>query len=241
VAIVNEALVKRYWPGQNPVGKRLSNSEGFMEVIGVVKTGKYNGFTEAATPFYYMLLPKDQLPPLITFVVRTSPSAESMLPVLHREVQSVDHDVPVISVKTMGQHLGLRLLPARLAATLATFYGCLALITVAVGLYGVLAYFVSQRTREIGIRMALGARRGDLLRWVMRQGMLLAAIGLMIGLGLGLAASRLLSSFLFGVSPADPVAFLSVTSVILLVALGACWLPARRAASVDPMEALRYE
>ena len=241
VAIVNEALVKRYWPGQNPVGKRVSNSEGFMEVIGVVKTGKYNGFTEAATPFYYMLLPKDQVPPLITFVVRTSPSAESMLPVLHREVQSVDHDVPVISVKTMGQHLGLRLLPARLAAALATFYGCLALITVAVGLYGVLAYFVSQRTREIGIRMTLGARRGDLLRWVMRQGMLLAAIGLMIGLGLGLAASRLLSSFLFGVSPADPVAFLSVTSVILLVALAACWLPARRAASVDPMEALRYE
>src|SRR5947208_16027492 len=88
-----------------------------MEVIGVVKTGKYNGSTEAATPFYYMLLPKDQLPPLITFVVRTSPSAESMLPVLHREVQSVDHEVPVLSVKTMGQHLGLRLMPASFAAT----------------------------------------------------------------------------------------------------------------------------
>jgi ABC-type antimicrobial peptide transport system permease subunit len=157
------------------------------------------------------------------------------------EVAALDKNLPLYDVKTMRLHLGLALLPARLAGSVLGVFGLVALILAAAGIYGVMAYSVAQRTREIGIRMALGANARDVLRLVTRQGMALALIGMVIGLTAALALTQLLKSLLFGVSATDPLTFVVITLLLMVVALLACWIPARRAAKVDPMIALRCE
>ncbi|MGH8335792.1 MAG: FtsX-like permease family protein [Gammaproteobacteria bacterium] len=164
-----------------------------------------------------------------------------MLDTLRRELTSFAPDLPIIDAKTMNEHLALRAFPTRLAAAVAGAFGALALVLAVVGLYGVMAYFVGQRTREFGIRMALGAQRGDILRLVTGRGILLVVCGALAGLAGALATSRFLSSLLLGLNSTDPFTFVAVTLLLMAVTLLACYVPARRAAKVHPMESLRHE
>jgi putative ABC transport system permease protein len=248
VVMVNEAFARRYWSGQEPIGKRVqmgvarsgANDSPYLEVVGVVKDGKYVTLGEEATPFFYLnLAQRSQSSP--TLIVRTSGNPLDYLPAVRGEVAALDKNLPLYDVKTMRQHLGLALLPVRLAGSVLGVFGVVALIMAAAGIYGVMAYSVAQRTREIGVRMALGASAGAVLRLVTRQGMKLTLAGMAIGLAVSLALTRLIKVMLFGVSATDPLTFIVVPLSLIMVALLACWIPARRAARVDPMVALRVE
>jgi hypothetical protein len=240
-ALINESFARRYWPGQPPLDKHIQLGDarnGAITVIGVVKDGKYATLGEDATPFIYLNLAQNfGLSP--TLVVRTQGDPLGSLPAVRGEVAALDRNLPLYDVKTMRQHLGLALLPARLAGSVLGVFGLVALTLAAAGVYGVMAYSVAQRTREIGIRMALCANARDVLRLVARQGMTLVAIGMAIGLAAALALTQLLKSLLFGVSATDPLTFVAITLMLMFVALLACWIPARRATKVDPMVALR--
>jgi predicted permease len=246
VTLVNEAFARRYWPGQQPLGKRIqmgvarsgANNSPYLTVIGVVKNGKYNSLGEEATPFIYLNLAQTY-GAAPTLIVRTLGDPLASLAAVRSEVAALDKNLPLFNVKTMRQHLGLALLPARLAGSALGSFGLLALILAAAGIYGVMAYSVAQRTREIGIRMALGANASDVLKLVVRQGMALVSIGMALGLAAAFALTQLLKSLLFNVSATDPVTFVGIVILLAAVALLACWIPARRATRVDPMVALR--
>jgi predicted permease len=248
VALINEAFARRYWPGQQPLGKRIQmgavrsgvNDAPYMTVVGVVKDGKYATLGEEATPFIYLNLAQNY-GPSPTLIARTRGNPLDSLPAVCGEAAALDKNLPLYDVKTMRQHLGLALLPARLAGSVLGVFGLVALTLAAAGIYGVMAYSVAQRTREIGIRMALGANARDVLRLVARQGMTLVLIGMAIGLTAALAMTQLLKSLLFGVSATDPLTFGAIALLLAAVALLACWIPARRATKVDPMVALRRE
>ncbi|HWQ36043.1 MAG TPA: ABC transporter permease [Blastocatellia bacterium] len=248
VVIVNEAFVNRFLPGlqslQQAIGKRISTRgpEGpWRQIAGVTKTGKYWTLSEAPQPFVYFPLRQSPNISWNTLVVRTVSDPLPLAGAIRSEFQKLDPGLPVVDVKTIRQHLGLSLYPARVAAGLLGSFGLLALVLAATGIYGVMAYSVSQRTREIGIRMALGANKNDVLQMVVRQGMTLMLIGLGIGLVCAVAVTRLMASVLYGISSTDVVAFAAVTLLLVLVVFVACYIPARRAAKVDPMVALRYE
>jgi predicted permease len=248
VALINEAFARRYWPGQQPLGKRIQmgavrsgvNDAPYITVVGVVKDGKYATLGEEATPFIYLNLAQSY-GPSPTLIARTRGNPLDSLPAVRGEAAALDKNLPLYDVKTMRQHLGLALAPARLAGSVLGVFGLVALTLAAAGIYGVMAYSVAQRTREIGIRMALGANARDVLRLVARQGMTLVLIGMAIGLTAALAMTQLLKSLLFGVSATDPLTFGAIALLLAAVALLACWIPARRATKVDPMVALRTE
>jgi predicted permease len=248
VALINEAFARRYWPGQQPLGKRVQmgavrsgvNDAPYLTVVGVTSDGKYSTLGEEATPFIYLNLTQNfVLSP--TLIARTRGNPLDSLPAVRGEVAALDKNLPLYDVKTMRQHLGLALLPARLAGGVLGVFGLVALTLAAAGVYGVMAYSVAARTREIGIRMALGANARDVLRLVTRQGMTLVAIGMAIGLAAALALTQLLKSLLFGVSATDPLTFAVISLLLTAVASLACWIPARRATKVDPMVALRHD
>lgn len=248
VAIVNEAFAKRYWPGQPPLGKRIqtgavregTNTAPYLTVVGVARDGKYNSLGEDATPFFYSNLTQ-QYASSPTLIVRTAGNPTDSLATVRNAVETLDKNLPLYDVKTMRQHLGVALLPARLAGGALGIFGLLALLLAAAGLYGVMSNAVAGRTREIGIRMALGANTFEVLQLILQQGMKLVLIGLVIGLAAALALTHLLKSLLFGVSTTDPLTFGAIAGLLTLVALLACWIPARRATKVDPMIALRCE
>ncbi len=241
--IVNERMAQLLWPGASAVGKRIfigPDSRNPLEVVGVVKTGKYLALTEDPRPYYYY--PMTQLEPgAMTLMVRTNSDPGSLADPIRAQVQNLDRRLPLFAVKTMTQHLTFALWGPRMAATLSLSFGLVALLLSAVGLYSVMAYLVSQRTREVGIRMALGARRRDVLKLITSDGMLLAGVGIIIGLGLAMFLVRVLGAVLIGVTGYDASTFLGVATVLALVALLASLVPARRATKVDPMVALRYE
>ncbi len=239
VVIVNEAMARRYWPGQEAVGKRIKRGQ-FAEVVGVVRDSKEKGLTLAPRPALYLPLLQEYRPDL-TLHVRTATAAPTLLAALRREVQALDPSLPVYNLQTLAQQKNGSLYTERLAAGLLTFFGLLALSLAAVGLYGVLSYAVAERTREMGIRMALGAQSRDLLRLVVRQGMILTLVGLVIGVGAAFALTRLMEKLLFGVSPTDPLTFAVIPLLLAGVALLACWMPARRATRMDPLAALRHD
>ncbi|MGH9768485.1 MAG: ABC transporter permease [Blastocatellia bacterium] len=241
--IVNETFARRFWPGQNPIGKRLSRGgpdNQRFEVVGVVKDGKYWTLGEAPKPFVYFPIAREYNGNM-SLVVHTGVEPQSVINAIRREVERLDANLPLYDVKTMSEHMRFSLLPLRTGAWAAGGFALLALALAGLGIYGVMAYAVSQRTREIGIRMALGARGGDVMRLVVKQGMWLALVGLAIGLAGALVLTRLMSSVLYGVSATDLVTFAGVTLLLGLVVLIACYLPARRATKVDPMTALRWE
>jgi predicted permease len=243
VAIVNETFAKKFLDGADPIGRRFNwhgPDDPFFEIVGVVPAGKYNSLGEDPKPAVYTPLYRDYNGG-VTLIARTHGDPRAMLNDLRKVVQELDPSVSVYSMKTLRQHLGTSLFPARMAAIALGSFGVLALLLAAVGIYGVMSHVVAGRTREIGLRMALGAQFFHVQRLILRQGMLLAAIGATIGLAIALGGSRLLKSLLYGVSASDPITFMLVGLLLLGIALLACWIPARRASRVDPMIALRAE
>jgi putative ABC transport system permease protein len=242
VAIINEAMAKQFWPDQNAVGKRFHFfGETFLrEVVGVVRNTVVNNIGEEPQPLAYLPLTQD-FSPAVTMQVRTSGQPEAIISSVRSQVQSLDTNLALTNVNTIGELIDQGLWAPRVGAALLSGFGALALLLAVVGVYGVLSYSVNQQTREIGIRMAMGAQTGRVLQLVVGQGMRLALAGLILGLLVALAVMRVLSSLLFGVSAHDPLIFVGVPFVLAGAAILACYIPARHATKVDPMVALRYE
>ncbi len=241
VVIINQAMARRFWPNQDPLGQRLRISEEpWRTVVGIVGDVRHNGLDEEPKP--EMFYPIMQTPlPFMTLMVRSTTDEKSLVASIQREIRAVDADQPVFSVKTMEQLVDESVSSRRLNMILLTTFAVVALTLAALGIYGVMAYSVGQRTHEIGVRMALGAQPGDVLRMIVGQGMILTFIGVGIGLIAAIALTRLMASLLYGVTATDPWTFAGVALVLSLVALLASFIPARRATKVDPMVALRYE
>lgn len=252
VAVVDEEFVETFWPGEEPLGKRWrfgrpdadheddAPEDPWIEIVGVVNHVKTYGVHEESRMQAYLPAAQSQIA-YANFLLKTSGDPRSLVPLLQREVSALDPNVPVASVRTMEEHLGRRVIPQRLAATLLTLFAGLAVLLAALGIYGVMTYSVSQRRREVGIRMALGAGNRDVLRLLLGQGLRLAALGIVIGGSLVVLAAPLVASQLFGVDTRSPV-FLGATAVALTtVAFLACLIPAVKALRVNLAATLRYE
>jgi predicted permease len=250
VAIVNESFARQYFPGEEPLGHRMRPSPPAriwrnqrltsFEIVGVVRDVKFDGLAASAEPAYY--LPASQAPLNdMTILVRTTSDPRAVISSLRRAVWAIDPNQPISNVNTLEQIVSASIAQPRLNMLLMVLFGGLALLLSAVGIYGLLSYAVTQRTQEVGIRMALGANVSDVLQLVLKQGMFLALIGEAIGLAGAFALTRLMRGLLFDVTPTDTTIFAGVVAVLTLTALLACYLPARRATKVDPLVALRYE
>ena len=242
VAIIDETMAKEFWPNEDALGHRFRFmiDKAPIEVIGIARNSKANTLGEIPTPMVYW--PLKQITDFgITLFVHTNGAPAVMLSEIRRIVRAVDVHIPITYEKTVRQHMAVALWPSWMGAMLLGSLGLLAFILASMGVYGVMAYSVSQRTRELGIRMALGAQAGQVLQLVLRQGMLLASIGLALGLFAAFGSTRLAGSFLYGVNPSDPSIFLGVTLLLALAAFAACYFPARRALKIDPVIALRFD
>jgi len=243
VILISDAMAKRIWPGENPIGKRLTMTffpEKVREVVGVVGNVKQDGL-DVAEPTATLYLPMAQAArPFMTVVMRAAQPG-NLASAIANAVHEIDREQPVNDVVTMDMVMADSISHQRFNMLLLGAFAGLALLLAAIGLYSVLAYSVRRRVREIGVRMALGARRMDVIRMILGQGVRLALIGVVIGVVAAFALTRLMASQLFQVSATDPLTFIGVAMVLVLVAIAACYIPARRAAKVDPMVALRYE
>jgi len=244
VAVISESMAQRFFPNGSPVGKRfgLGNSKAAndIEVIGVVKDAKYGVVTEQFKPMaYYPLVQVPQ--PINNFVVRFNGSPESVVPQIRQAIKQVNNNLPIDDVVPLSDFIGRALTQQKLIARLASFFGLLALLLACVGLYGVMTYAVARRTNEIGIRMALGAQRTNVLWLILREVFLLVGIGLVLGVGASLATTKTAASLLFDLKPNDPLTIALASGLLLVVALLSGYLPARRATRVSPMVALRDE
>jgi putative ABC transport system permease protein len=246
VAIISQTMAKKYWPNQDPIGrhfKLVSNAKQPVEIVGVAKDARFNRSNGPFSNTFYMPLAQHAaLGSLQVLQVRTLGDPASMIPEIERTIHDLAPDLPVFEVKTMTQALYTLngLLMYQLGAGLAAVLGGLGLILSVIGVYGVISYSVSQRTQEIGIRMALGAQSGSILKLVLKQGVVIVASGLLLGLLLALASAKLVGKFLV-VSGSDPLTYFTVSITLTLVALAACYLPARRSTRVNPIVALRHE
>ncbi len=242
VAIVNKAMANLVWPGQNPAGKHffIVDDPTKYEVIGVVGTTVINAVGEDPQPVAFFPL-RQQFAPQASLVVRTTANPEAVMGAVRSQVNQLDSNLALTGGQTIGQLLGQGLWAARMGAALLGLFGVLALILASIGIYGVLSYSVAQRTSEIGIRMALGAQSYQVLQLVLRQGMLLAGVGILVGILIALPVTRLASTLLYGVSPSDPATYVVITLILMAVAMLACYIPARRATQIDPLVALRFE
>ena len=240
MAVVNQALVDRYWRGQNAMGKHIVVAGRRYTVVGVAANGKYRRMVYDAAPLVLVPMMQNYDSAQILHV-RTAGKPLALASAVEQTIHSLNPDLPLYNVSTLQSNLEIGDVFERIAADFAAAFGLMALILAAVGIYGVVAYTTRQRTHEIGIRMALGAGQGDVFRSVLKQGMGLALLGLAGGLIVSLSFTRLLRGMLFGVGAVDWFTLASVAAILFLVALAACFFPARRAASVDPMQALRTE
>jgi predicted permease len=246
-AIVNQAFVQKYFPKLNPLGQRFGESEANpetyelqkpgWEIVGVVADAKYNNLRRGVEPTTYVPVSGGTA----SFVLRTAAEPERFVRQVREAVNEMDGNLPVFGVKTESQQIDRQVFKERLIARLSGFFGLLALLLACIGLYGLVSYEVARRTREIGIRTALGAESQDVLRLVLGQGMRLAFAGAVVGIALALGLTHYAKSLLYGVGAADPVTFAAVTALLMGVTLMACYMPARKAARVDPVVALRYE
>jgi putative ABC transport system permease protein len=247
VAIVDEATARRYWwPDHDPVGRRLrirlrfgrNSANPWSTVVGVVKNIKHDGLDVDGVPHVYVPL-NQFVGRTLSLVLRTSLPASTLEVQIRRAIQSVDPGLPVFSVTSMDEVLDASLASRRFSANLVAGFAGLALLLASVGIYGSLAYMVGQRSREIGLRLALGAQRADVLRLVMGKGVLLASLGIAAGMIFSASTASLMASLLYGVRPHDPAVFLMAPLLLLVVALLASYIPAWRATKVDPIAALR--
>jgi putative ABC transport system permease protein len=240
VTIVSQAFATKFGAGENMLGKRLRVGNDWHTVIGVVSDIRQSGLDEAAAPHVYVSY-NQAGPTRAGLLVRTTTDPLSLVAAVRGQIQAVDRDQPIYNVNTMSAMIAAAVAPRRLNLVLLGSFAALALALAAVGIYGVMANLVTQRTGEIGLRMALGAQQVDVLRLVIGRGLRLTLVGMAVGLGASFALMRLMASLLFGVSANDPFTFAAITVLLLLVALLACYMPARRATKVDPLVALRYE
>jgi macrolide transport system ATP-binding/permease protein len=239
VAVVNETMADRFWRGNDPIGKRIQVKGRWMQVVGVAKDSKYDSVREAAKLFFYVAMRQTVSVRGTTLNIRTPLGPQAMATALAREVRALDSNLALYETITLQEQLERSTASQKVAVTLVGILGGLALLLAAIGLYGVMSYMVSQSARELGLRMALGADSSNLLRLVMRRGLTLTAIGMMLGALGALELTRLISGFLYKVSPHDPVAFGSAVSIMVVVSVAACAFPAWRAARTDPVRALR--
>jgi predicted permease len=257
VVIINQAFARKYWPKGDPMGQRITIGKGLgpqfeepaREIVGVVANIREMGLAGGDRPVMY--IPQSQVPdgliklannviPL-NWIIQTAGDPSSLSAAIQHEIQSVDSQLAASKIRTMDQVISESTARQNFNMLLLTIFAGLALVLAAIGIYGLMAYTVEQRTQEIGIRMALGAGRGDMLKSIMRQGMLLSGIGVAIGLAASFGLNRLLGSLLFGVKATDPLTYAAVAAILISVALLATYIPARRATRIDPMIALRYE
>jgi putative ABC transport system permease protein len=240
VVIINDAMARRFWPGQDPVGRSLQVDKKDYQIVGVVEAGRYVDLHETIQP--YLFLPFTQVFSFeCTLFVETAGDPRALVPTILKETTAVAKHLPIVNAVTFREHMHEVMAGERFMAGLLASLSILGMFLAAVGLYAAVAYVVNRRTHEIGIRMALGARRGDVLRLVLAQGLRLSATGAAVGLAAAFAASRLISRFIYGVASTDPLSYVASILVAISVALLACYFPARRATKVDPTVALRYE
>ena len=246
VGIINEKFAKRYFGSQSPIGRRLGmggnpGTKLDIEIAGVVRDTKYENMRQEIPTEFYLPYQQTNFVTGMPAYLRTRGNPENVFGAVRQTVSEVDASVPVFGMRTLEQQVDKSLVTERMLATLSTAFGCLATLLAAVGLYGVMAYMVARRTREIGIRMALGASGGSVVWLVMREVLLLAVVGLAIGLPSAWALTRLVETQLFGIQPADPLTMTVAAIGIASVAALAGYFPARRATGIDPMQALRWE
>jgi len=240
--MINESMARRFWPDEDPLGKRVTIRNGPLphEIVGVVKDVKHFGLDKTTEPEMYV--PHAQFPAgAMAVVVHTTTDPLRLVSAIQNQVPALDKNQPITSIKTMEQIIADSLSPQRFTMLLLSFFAGIALILVVVGIYGVMACTVSQRTREIGIRMSLGAQASDVFRMIMRQALVLTLIGIGLGLAAALAVTRVMSSLLYGVNANDATTFIGISLILVMVALAASYLPARNGAKVDPMVAMRHE
>jgi putative ABC transport system permease protein len=245
VAIIDETMARKYWPDEDPMGKRITfqsrdNQPIWREIVGIVGHVKHQGLDGESRVQYYMPHSQTQNG-FMSLVVRASVDPASLTGAVRGAISGLDKDLPVFRVKTMEQFVSESMAQRRFAMALVGIFASVAMAIACVGLYGVLSYSITQRLREIGIRMALGASGADVLLLVVGQGMLLALVGVALGSVAAFLLTRLMANLLFAVTASDPLTFVTIAALLTMVALVACFAPARRATKVDPIEALRYE
>ena len=240
VVIISETMAQRYWPRGDALGKRLKLTKGWLEIVGISEDVKLRSLKDAPQPFLYLPLLQDYRSNMI-LVARTASEPEKMFHAILTEVAALDPEMPMFDTRTLEEHIGVSLFLQRMAATLLSIFGVLALSLAALGLYGVMAYTVSQRTRELGIRISVGAKQWEILTLILEEGLMLSIIGMVAGVAIALAVTRLSAHLLYGVSAADPLTFAVVALLLLVVATAAAYFPALRATKVDPVIALRME
>jgi putative ABC transport system permease protein len=244
-AVVDQAMVQRFWPSENPIGKQIKfgrrdSRAPWISVVGVVGNIKTDGFDVPEQPHVYLPIFQNVGYAMVVYV-KTEGNPRSLTQALRQQVQAVDPDLPVFGEKTMEDLVASSLAKRRFSMRLVTVFGVVALLLAGIGIYGVMAYSVNQRSREIGIRLALGAHKRDIMGWVLKQGMWLTTIGVTSGLAGAFALTRLLEGLLFDVAATDALTYAALSLLLAFVAFVACYIPARRATKVDPMISLRCE
>jgi predicted permease len=244
VAIINQSLAKKRFPNMNPLGKRFradGPANAWIQIVGICANTRYANLRDPAPPQFFMPYVQQKNVGGLTYAIRTQLDLSQLVPALRRVVQKADRDLPIIDIRTQREQIDANMQLERMFAALTTGFGVLALALACVGIYGIMAYTVANRRNEIGIRVALGAQPAQVRGMILRESTWLALAGIVAGVGAALTLARMVKSMLYGIQPYDPLTMVGGVSILLIVALAASWIPARRAAGVQPMEALRHE
>jgi predicted permease len=242
VAVVNEAIVKRFYPNQNPIGRTFKgDNDKVYQIVGVSRDSKYTDLRETIDPTFYILYNQSSRDSEMTYAVKTSIPGADLVPRLRAAVQLIDRDLPLRDIRTQQEQIDATISQERLFAALTGAFGVLALALACIGIYGIMAYSVARRTNEIGVRMALGARAGLVLRMILRESVWMAAVGIALGIAGAFGLTRFIASMLYGLKAMDAFTMIGAAVVLFVVAIAAGYGPARRASRIDPIVALRHE